>query len=389
MSTKLRIHHLAKELGTTSKEIIRKCLAEGVTVKNHMDVVSSGLETKIREWFHPNTMAPPNTGAAQDENPSPAKLTVPKIVRSETPDAPKLVKPQRITPEIRRPLHIKPPGENFQNARQLEARFDDYDPRLSSFVFDQVTIDLRDCKFVRPSAALWCVVYLALARARGAECELLVPLNIGVCVHLKASGFVDMLKTLGVRVDDRNVKASGSHKTILPISRFETTGEATEVTNRAFEELQAASVGAANLTAIVTELFGELTLNAIQHSDSPIGAYACVQFYEFSSGSRFVCTVADGGVGVLASLYRNEKLRTRVHYDWDALELAVRERVSGTGDPHRGIGLYGVSEDVRQPGRSLLLHSGMGSLEISEQLETTANRTRLFPGTLAFLSIPA
>jgi len=77
-----------------------------------------------------------------------------------------------------------------------------------------------------------------------------------------------------------------------------------------------------------------------------------------------------------------------VNYDWDALELAVRERVSGTGDPHRGIGLYGVSEDVRRPGCSLLLHSGLGSLEITERLEISARRTRLFPGTLASLSIP-
>jgi hypothetical protein len=99
--------------------------------------------------------------------------------------------------------------------------------------------------------------------------------------------------------------------------------------------------------------------------------------------------VADGGIGVYESLRKNEALRSRVSYDWDALELAVRERVSGTGDPHRGIGLYGVSEDVRRPGRSLLLHSGTGSLEITEELESAARRTRLFPGTLAFLSIPA
>lgn len=54
----------------------------------------------------------------------------------------------------------------------------------------------------------------------------------------------------------------------------------------------------------------------------------------------------------------------------------------------RGIGLYGVSEDVRRPHHSLLLHFGLGSLEITEELESSARRTRLFPGTLAFLSIP-
>jgi hypothetical protein len=99
--------------------------------------------------------------------------------------------------------------------------------------------------------------------------------------------------------------------------------------------------------------------------------------------------VADGGIGVRASLCRNAALRSRVSFDWDALELAIRERISGTGDPHRGIGLYGVSEEVRRPQHSLLLHSGLGSLEIREILESSAKRTRLIPGTLAFLSIPA
>jgi len=48
---KKRIHNLAKELDVTSKAIIAKCEAEGITVKNHMAVVTAGLEATIREWF--------------------------------------------------------------------------------------------------------------------------------------------------------------------------------------------------------------------------------------------------------------------------------------------------------------------------------------------------
>lgn len=49
----LRVHHLAKELGVASKEIIAKCNAEGVEpqMKNHMAAVSIGLAESIREWF--------------------------------------------------------------------------------------------------------------------------------------------------------------------------------------------------------------------------------------------------------------------------------------------------------------------------------------------------
>lgn len=284
-------------------------------------------------------------------------------------------------------LCLKPPI-NFRHAGELSGRFDKFDPRKPSFDAAQVDIDLRQCEFVRPPAALWCVVYLALASKRGARCRLLVPTDLGVSIYLKSLGLFDILKDRGVDVDDRGIGGRDDQKTILPITHFETTAHASDVTNRAFDRLQSAHVGAVNLTSVVTELFSELALNAVQHSESEVVAFGCVQFYEFEGGSRFTCTVADGGIGVFASLCRNEALRSRVSYDWDALELAVRERVSGTGDPHRGIGLYGVSEDVRRPGRSLLLHSGLGSLEITEELESSARRTRLFPGTLAFLAIP-
>ncbi|MCC6322509.1 MAG: translation initiation factor IF-2 [Phycisphaerales bacterium] len=49
-----RIHTIAKELGIKSQAIIDKCIAEGIpaeTVKNHMAVLSKGLEITIREWF--------------------------------------------------------------------------------------------------------------------------------------------------------------------------------------------------------------------------------------------------------------------------------------------------------------------------------------------------
>lgn len=284
-------------------------------------------------------------------------------------------------------LCIKPPT-NFRHAGELPARHDTSDPRSADLDSD-VEVDLSDCDFIRPAAALWIVVYLSLAAKRGSRCRLLVPRDMGVCVFLRSIGLFDMLKEHGVEVDDRGIAARTDHKVVLPITRFKTTAEASDVTNRAFDRLRSGNLGAVNLTSVVTELFSELAMNAAQHSESQVGAFGCVQFFEFEKGSRFSCTVADGGIGVLKSLRRNEALRGRVNYDWDALELAIRERVSGTGDPHRGIGLYGVSEDVRRPERSLLLHSGLGSLEITEDLESSARRTRLFPGTLAFLSIPA
>jgi translation initiation factor IF-2 len=46
-----RVFELARELGVTSKDILAKCRAEGLELKNHMTTLSAGLEATIREWF--------------------------------------------------------------------------------------------------------------------------------------------------------------------------------------------------------------------------------------------------------------------------------------------------------------------------------------------------
>ena len=48
---KTRIFELARELDVRSKDILDKCRAEGVEVKNHMASISAGLEETIRDWF--------------------------------------------------------------------------------------------------------------------------------------------------------------------------------------------------------------------------------------------------------------------------------------------------------------------------------------------------
>jgi len=284
------------------------------------------------------------------------------------------------------PLVITPPAQ-FHHAGNIKKIWDSFDPRKDQFLRERVDIDLRECEFVRPAAALWCVVYLALASAQSCGCRLLVPTNMGVCSYLAALGVFAILKELKVEVDDRGVHSGDATKIILPLTRFSTSADASAMTNRAAESLSSSGYGSVNMATIVAELFSELALNAAEHGQSSVGAFGCIQLYDSPKGPRFACTVADGGIGVFASLGRNESLRPRFHYDWDALELAIRERVSGTGNPHRGIGLYGVSEEVRCPGRSLLLHSGLGTLLIGEDLESSARRSSLFPGMLAHLTI--
>jgi hypothetical protein len=277
--------------------------------------------------------------------------------------------------------------QNFYHAGNLPAKFASKDPRQGEFSENPVEIDMRNCQFVRPAAVLWCAIYPSLASAKTSECRLLVPENMGVCVYLKSVGLFEVLRGGGVDVDDRGITVKRDPQIVLPLTRFSREGEVEDLANQALDSLTNTGLGSANIHPLVSEVFAELALNAVQHSESVIGAFGFIQFYESDRGRRFVCAVADGGIGIRRSLEQNPALRDRVPYDWVAIELALRERVSGTGVATRGIGLYGVAEDMRKPGRQLIVHSGIGMLETSEDVESSSQRTTLFPGTLAYASI--
>lgn len=281
------------------------------------------------------------------------------------------------------------PFPRFQHAGNLRWPPDLRDPRENEFPYTDVEVDLRGCEFVRPSAAIWCVVYPLLARHLGVECRILVPESFSVCTYLKSLGLFRVLQWSGVDIDDRDIPDLNNSRIVLPLTRFDSESQAESLANSALDALTQSGLGSPNLHPLVSETFAELAVNAVQHSESTIGAYGLIQFHDYGAGQRFVCVVADGGIGIRRSLVRNPDLEPRVPYDWIAVEMAVRERVSGTGDATRGIGLFGVAEDMRRAGRSLIIHSGIGSLVISEDMQSNSRRTRLFPGTLTYASIPA
>ena len=282
-------------------------------------------------------------------------------------------------------LRIIPP-KNFHHAGNLP-NWVWRDPRSDDFAPTAVLIDLGRCEFVWPSAVVWCASYGLLVRNRGRDCELIVPEDVGVATYLKSTGLFAILKEAGISVDDRGIAEASNSQTVVPLSRFASEFEAEQLANNALDHLTSQRSTASHLAPVVSENFAELAFNAIQHSQSSIGSLGLIQFYNFRDGLQFVITVADGGIGIRRGLYNNPALRDKIHYDWTAIELAARERISGTGDATRGIGLYGVAEDARKGGRQLIIHSGIGVLQIFEDVRQESRRTNPFPGTLALMSI--
>ena len=280
------------------------------------------------------------------------------------------------------------PRQVFRDARSIPARFSRYDPRSDSFSQPEVTVNLRDCTAVHPPAALWCAVYLLLARRRGSRCLLIAPDDIYVASRLMDLGLFCVLQGEGVGVQQAHSNApTGS--VLLPLTRFGNTTEAEDLTNRIHYSLIESRQGSASIFHVVYETFSELANNAAEHSTSEIEAYGLVLLDTSEGENRLICGVADGGIGIQTSLLRNPLHEGYGQYEWAAMERATEELVSGTLDSYRGIGLYETVATMRIPGRELIIHSGAGIISRGEKLTTRITSTRLFPGTMVYISIPA
>ena len=227
-----------------------------------------------------------------------------------------------------------------------------------------------------------------LVRDAEVECRILVPANRGVLTYLARAGFFGLLRSAGVSFDDPHLDESTPTQLVMAPTLIETERDAESLVETGFDALEQRGVGPGDMYWTVSDVFGELCLNAVQHSESPIGSYAMIQFYEFEEQNQFSLVVADGGIGIRASLGHNEDFRSAIRSDRAAVELAVQERVSGTAESSRGIGLHTVASTMAVGDRTLLIHSGTGSLELDQDTKQIVTRdNRLFPGTLAYARI--
>ncbi len=124
-----RVFELARELGVRSKEVLDKCRAEGLEIKNHMATLSAGLEATIREWFSDTgedsgnavettehvDMVEARARAKKtrrkkkaDEEVS-AELAEEPAVEAETPEAPAQEEPAPETPAPQEPVAAEAP----------------------------------------------------------------------------------------------------------------------------------------------------------------------------------------------------------------------------------------------------------------------------------------
>lgn len=283
-------------------------------------------------------------------------------------------------------LTIRAPSR-FNHVRNLKARQTTHDPRSANFQFDSITLDLRQCLRIGPEAILWSAVFLNLARKRGANSELLPPNDPRTSDALASSGVLEILNASRATLKER--RPANDFPTTLPICVMRSFTDVERAADRILDSLDSDPRSIpANLYPTVAETFVELANNGVEHSQSEIGTLGLVNLREGKSKGNFEIAVADGGIGISRTLKSSANADgKRTWNDWSSIEYATGELISGTGDPHRGIGLFGVAEDSRLPGAALRIHSGAGLLHINQSSEIRATRKTLFPGTLTYASI--
>ena len=264
------------------------------------------------------------------------------------------------------------------------------DPRRPEFDWESVRIDLSRCGFIRPAAVLWCMVYSLLVTEKSTPCELVVPNRPTIATYLNDLGMFAVLRDAGVQVNHFETPNTERWQLVIPLTRLRSITEVEDLENSIIEILERRSLSSVNLHADVAVAFAELGNNAVEHAQSPIEAYGLVQFYRWNQRSRFVCAVADGGIGIWASLQKNPEHERHALTDWNAIEYAIQENTSGTGDRTRGMGLHHIANDILPPDRDLNINSGTGILFTNgKTLQPSRRPSNLFPGTSAFINVPA
>ena len=177
------------------------------------------------------------------------------------------------------------------------------------------------------------------------------------------------------------------HGTTIQYRRFEPTNRALknefqEYVNRHF---QRGSKGLPNMTQELLrklrESIFEIFENALEHSYTEHGVFACGQFYP--RANRLDFSIADLGVGIRGNIERNLGKRLAPEY---AIQWALSGNTTRRGRPG-GLGLQLIQEFISLNEGRLILASDAGYWELSHGNVSTRLFSTPFPGTVVTMEI--
>jgi hypothetical protein len=192
-----------------------------------------------------------------------------------------------------------------------------------------VEVDCRDLRLpIHPMLFVRLRVFIDWHREEGRDVSVIPPLDTATQRVFQA-----------MRIDPE-VPPDNEGDAIMPVTRFAEFGDVEEIAERTQEILEYQLPDVSPLGQAAFMAVSELCGNAIDHGRNQLGAYAAVR--RVTEPRRQVSiAISDLGIGV------PEHIRQR-YPEWSddgvAIAQATRDHISGTGDPHRGIGFSAVLE---------------------------------------------
>ena len=111
-------------------------------------------------------------------------------------------------------------------------------------------------------------------------------------------------------------------------------------------------------------VFSEMGRNALEHSQSPVGAFVCAQYYKKTN--RVSIGIADAGLGILGTMARYH----RVNNSREAIRLAMQPGITGTTariggtEFNAGAGLFFIKSIAALSRNYFVLYSGNTAFQL-------------------------
>lgn len=145
------------------------------------------------------------------------------------------------------------------------------------------------------------------------------------------------------------------------------------------------SLGLPKMTLALLKRFREslfeIFLNAVEHSYTQEGIFACGQF--FPQRRRLHFTIADLGIGIDGNIHK--KLQKRLSAE-DAIKWAISGKTTRR-DRSGGLGLQWIQDFIKLNQGRLIIVSGAGYWELSKGVVSTHALPTPFPGTAVTIVI--
>ena len=244
----------------------------------------------------------------------------------------------------------------------------------------RLVLDMRAVKFCSPTGITLLAAAMEDLYRRGllAEGAIRIPNRQFVLQYLERMNF---FKELEVNLPTK-LKPRKKSKKLHPVTHIRDEGEVASVVRGLVETLRPEAKLDERARGTLVSCVSEVVENVFYHAGSPIDALVCAQAN--SQHRRAELVIADTGRGIKEALTGVEAYRGQIDNDCAAIRLALEKNVTNTGDPHRGIGLWVVSEVIRSNGGELLILSKEGGVRIGPNGDMNVF-DHFWPGTLVVI----